>query len=182
MTVETATISAAAIPPKKREYSGISSPSQYPLQPSPAMSDQEEVSVKTPSSPPVSPSPISASDLHHAMASKTGPLRSSGFMITDILSGAASAGLPLPLGLQAPLASLHHHRVPSPHDTASSDAGSNDNDISDDGEDGKHEQHFLLLSLRFICDHGVCRASSLVCIKNIFCAGKIILVVSVNSF
>jgi len=54
-------------------------------------------------------------------------------MITDILSGAA--GLPLPLGLPpASLTSLH--RVPSPHDTASSDAGSyKDNDISDDGED-----------------------------------------------
>ena len=165
MTVETASISSAAIPPKKREYSGISSPSQYPLQPSPDMSDQEEVSVKTPSSPPVSPSPLSASDLHHAMASKTGPLRSSGFMITDILSGAANAGLPLPLGLQAPLASLHHHRVPSPHDTASSDAGSNDNDISDDGEDGK--QQLFYSSFRFIDDHGVCRASRLSASKTV---------------
>jgi len=138
MTVETATITAP-VPPKKREYS------EYPLSLStisPAMSETEasSVSVKAPSSPapsspPLSHAPsLSPSELH-AMASKTGPLRSSGFMITDILSGAAQ-GLPLPLGLPpASLASLH--RVPSPHDTASSDAGSyKDNDISDDGEDG----------------------------------------------
>ena len=124
MTVETSTVTSA-VPPKKREYC------DYPVQSSPSMSDNEESSVK----PPVSPAAMTTSDLHHAMVSKTGPLRSSGFMITDILSGAASAGLPLPLGLpQVSLASLHHqHRVPSPHN--SSDAGSNDNDISD--EEGK---------------------------------------------
>ena len=140
MTVETASITAP-VPPKKREYS------EYPLSLSsisPAMSETESssVSVKAPSSPAPSSPPqshapsLSPSELH-AMASKTGPLRSSGFMITDILSGAAQ-GLPLPLGLPpASLASLH--RVPSPHDTASSDAGSyKDNDISDDGEDGEY--------------------------------------------
>ena len=130
MTVETSTVTSA-VPPKKREYC------DYPVQSSPSMSDNEESSVKPPVSPvsPVSPAAMTTSDLHHAMVSKTGPLRSSGFMITDILSGAASAGLPLPLGLpQVSLASLHHqHRVPSPHN--SSDAGSNDNDISD--EEGK---------------------------------------------
>ena len=144
MTVETATITAP-VPPKKREYS------EYPLSLSsisPAMSETEasSMSVKAPmspapSSPPQSHAPLKVESLSpselHAMASKTGPLRSSGFMITDILSGAAQ-GLPLPLGLPpASLASLH--RVPSPHDTASSDAGSyKDNDISDDGEDGEY--------------------------------------------
>ena len=145
MTVETATITAP-VPPKKREYS------EYPLSlSSPAMSETEvsSVSVKAPSSPAPSSPPqshapsLSPSELH-AMASKTGPLRSSGFMITDILSGAAQ-GLPLPLGLPpASLASLH--RVPSPHDTASSDAGSyKDNDISDDGEDGEDGECTLFL-------------------------------------
>ena len=145
MTVETATITSA-VPPKKREYS------EYPfssISPSMSEEDSSSISVKAPASPPSSPpmtNPLShvshnpaaltPSELHHAIASKTGPLRSSGFMITDILSGAASAGLPLPLGLPpASLSSLH--RVPSPHDTTSSDAGSHDNDISDDGEDGK---------------------------------------------
>ena len=143
MTVETASITAP-VPPKKREYS------EYPVS-SPAMSDTESpaVSPGTVKTAPSSPAPDTSQDslspvssLHAAItASKTAPLRSSGFMITDILSGAASAGLPLPLGLQplqapASLASLH--RVPSPHDTASSDAGSyKDQDISDDGEDGK---------------------------------------------
>lgn len=57
-------------------------------------------------------------------------------MITDILSGAAAGGLPLPLGLHPPASLASLHRVPSPHDTASSDAGSyKDNDISDEGED-----------------------------------------------
>ena len=71
------------------------------------------------------------------MASKTGPLRSSGFMITDILSGAGAGLSPLSLLPQASLQS-QFQRIPSPHDSDSSDAGSNkDHDISDDGDDGK---------------------------------------------
>jgi len=69
------------------------------------------------------------------MASKTGPLRSSGFMITDILSGAGAGLSPLSLLPQASLQS-QFQRIPSPHDSDSSDAGSNkDHDISDDGDD-----------------------------------------------
>merc|ERR1711971_489315 len=70
----------------------------------------------------ISPPPLN-------LASKTGPIRSSGFMITDILKSSA-AGLPHGLTL-AP-------RVPSPHgeSTSFSDTGSyKENDISDDGED-----------------------------------------------
>ena len=146
MTVETANISSA-VPPKKREYS------EYPVSSSsPDMSELEmdrHTHTVNPSTP--SPTPdqthdqLSPSALH-ALAGKTAPLRSSGFMITDILSG-ASAGLPLPLGLPpSSLSSLSSlHRVHSPHDTASSDAGSyKENDISDDGEEGKPKLHCQL--------------------------------------
>ena len=138
MTVETANISAS-VPPKKREYS------EYPVSSSsPDMSELEmdsqtqTVTPTTPSPPPVhhdTHDHLSPAALHH-LAGKTAPLRSSGFMITDILSG-ASAGLPLPMGL-APQFPPSMHRVHSPHDTASSDAGSyKENDISDEGEEGK---------------------------------------------
>ena len=134
MTVETASISTA-IPPKKRDFS------EYPASCSPAMSEEETHRV-TPRTPSPSPSPrhqantLSPAELH-AMASKTGPLRSSGFMITDILSGAGAGLSPLSLLPQASLQS-QFQRIPSPHDSDSSDAGSNkDHDISDDGDDGK---------------------------------------------
>ena len=140
MTVETANISTA-IPPKKRDYS------EYPASCSPTMSEEDTLRV-TPRTPSPSPSPrhpanpLSPAELH-AMASKTGPLRSSGFMITDILSG-ANAGLS-PLSLLPP-ASLQSQfqRIPSPHDSDSSDTGSNNNhDISDDGEDGESQYSLL---------------------------------------
>ena len=58
-------------------------------------------------------------------------------MITDILSGAGAGLSPLSLLPQASLQS-QFQRIPSPHDSDSSDAGSNkDHDISDDGDDGK---------------------------------------------
>jgi len=134
MTVETANISSA-VPPKKREYP------EYPVSSSsPDMSELEmdrhthTVNPSTPSPTPDQTHGQLSPSAMHALAGKTAPLRSSGFMITDILSG-ASAGLPLPLGL-APQFPPSMHRVHSPHDTASSDAGSyKENDISDDGEE-----------------------------------------------
>ena len=141
MTVETASITAP-VPPKKREYP------EYPVS-SPAMSDTESPAVSpgavktAPSSPAPDPSQDSlspVSSLHAAItASKTAPLRSSGFMITDILSGASAGLSPLSLLPQASLQS-QFQRIPSPHDSDSSDTGSNNNhDISDEGEDGEFE-------------------------------------------
>jgi len=139
MTVETQTISTS-VPPKKREYS------EYPVSSSCQDMSELEMDRHTQTVTPTTPSPppdhhdthdhhdqLSPAALHH-LAGKTAPLRSSGFMITDILSG-ASAGLPLPMGL-APQFPPSMHRVHSPHDTASSDAGSyKENDISDEGEE-----------------------------------------------
>ena len=109
------------------------------------MSEEETLRVtpRTPS-PSASPRHHQASSLSpaelHAMASKTGPLRSSGFMITDILSGAGAGLSPLSLLPPASLQS-QFQRIPSPHDSDSSDAGSNkDHDISDECDDG--ESHF----------------------------------------
>ena len=134
MTVETANITTA-IPPKKRDYS------EYPASPSMSEEDTLRVSPRTPSpdpSPRHQTTPLSPAELH-AMASKTGPLRSSGFMITDILSGASAGLSPLSLLPQASLQS-QFQRIPSPHDSDSSDTGSNNNhDISDEGEDGEFE-------------------------------------------
>ena len=106
MTVETATISAALVPPKKREYS------EYP--------DNR------------SPEPTEMDDHAEDLSTKSEPIKSSGFMITDILSPPVAAQ---GLRLGAFASTQHMVRIPSPHDTASSDAGSyKDNDISDDGE------------------------------------------------
>merc|ERR1719361_450054 len=93
------------------------------------MEQQQQSSLQTvrqqQDSPPLSsPSPISHPALA-ALASKTAPMLSSGFMITDILSGAAQ-GLPLPMPL-VPMA-----RVPSPHSPARS---SEDDAASEDGEE-----------------------------------------------
>ena len=156
MTVETASISNT-VPPKKREYSEypISGPDMIKLE----MEEPEHSSNLT-RSPSPSPSEshsshhpqLSPSAMHHALAGKTtAPLRSSGFMITDILSGAASAGgLPIPMGL-APQFQAQMHRVHSPHDTASSDAGSyKENDISDDGEEGRPEVLIIIINTTYL--------------------------------
>jgi len=119
MTVETASISNN-VPPKKREYS------DYPCIKQENDHEENMISgslIPTPSSPPV--------------PTLSAPLRSSGFMITDILSGAAN-----PMAM--PMSSIPTYppilRVPSPHDTASSDAGSyKENDISDEGEEEEEE-------------------------------------------
>ena len=137
MTVETASISSAAVPPKKRDYSEYPGPAPSPPASSPAA--ELEPCSPSPASPASPPRPQLSPGELHALATKTAPLRSSGFMITDILSS-ASAGLPLPLGLPAAslssLSSLQRVGSHSPHD--SSDAGSyKDNDISDEGEEGK---------------------------------------------
>ena len=110
MTVETATVSSL-VPPKKRDFS------DYPNL-SPAMDVHQ--------SPPTPDN--SAEDLS-VISCKSEPIKS-GFMITDILSPPSSG-----LRLEQFAAAHHLGRVPSPHGTASSDAGSyKENDISDDGE------------------------------------------------
>lgn len=133
--METASISSAAVPPKKRDYSEYPGPAPSPPASSPAA--ELEPCSPSPASPASPPRPQLSPGELHALATKTAPLRSSGFMITDILSS-ASAGLPLPLGLPAAslssLSSLQRVGSHSPHD--SSDAGSyKDNDISDEGEE-----------------------------------------------
>ena len=127
MTVETATVVSTAVPPKKRDYNS-SGCCNGELN---IMEQQQQSSLQTvrqqQDSPPLSsPSPIPHPALA-ALASKTAPMRSSGFMITDILSGAAQ-GLPLPM----PLVPMQH-RVPSPHSPARS---SEDDAASEDGEGG----------------------------------------------
>ena len=123
MTVETATVVSTAVPPKKRDYNSCCTGEIMEQQ-----SNQGSLQAmrQDSSSPPLSsPSPIPHPALA-ALASKTAPMRSSGFMITDILSGAAQ-GLPLPMPL-VPMA-----RVPSPHSPARS---SEDDAASEDGEGG----------------------------------------------
>ena len=132
MTVETATVVSTAVPPKKRDYnsSGCCNGMENIMEQQQQQTKQQQTlqaSVRQQQdSPPLSsPSPISHPALA-ALASKTAPMRSSGFMITDILSGAAQ-GLPLPMPL-VPMA-----RVPSPHSPARS---SEDDAASEDGEGG----------------------------------------------
>ena len=130
MTVETATVVSTAVPPKKRDYnsSGCCNGMENIMEQQQQTKQQTlQASVRQQQdSPPLSsPSPISHPALA-ALASKTAPMRSSGFMITDILSGAAQ-GLPLPMPL-VPMA-----RVPSPHSPARS---SEDDAASEDGEGG----------------------------------------------
>jgi hypothetical protein len=150
MTVETASVSSSSllVPPKKRDFS------DYPLQVATASHDMDLTahaglhhhlrhSDGPPPSPPeqgegrhceLSPSAAStSSSSSSSMPCKSEPVKS-GFMITDILSPHHSHG-----GLRlSPLAAGHHHlvRLPSPHGTASSDAGSykENDDMSDDGE------------------------------------------------
>ena len=129
MTVETATVVSTAVPPKKRDYnsSGCCNGMENIMEQQQQTKQQTLQAVRQQQdSPPLSsPSPISHPALA-ALASKTAPMRSSGFMITDILSGAAQ-GLPLPMPL-VPMA-----RVPSPHSPARS---SEDDAASEDGEGG----------------------------------------------
>ena len=127
MTVETATVVSTAVPPKKRDYnsSGCCNGENIMEQKQQQSSLQGVVRQQQDSPPLSSPSPIPHPALA-ALASKTAPMRSSGFMITDILSGAAQ-GLPLPMPL-VPMA-----RVPSPHSPARS---SEDDAASEDGEGG----------------------------------------------
>ena len=131
MTVETATVVSTAVPPKKRDYNssgccnGENIMEQQQQQKQQQSSLQGVVRQQQDSPPLSSPSPIPHPALA-ALASKTAPMRSSGFMITDILSGAAQ-GLPLPMPL-VPMA-----RVPSPHSPARS---SEDDAASEDGEGG----------------------------------------------
>ena len=131
MTVETATVVSTAVPPKKRDYNssgccnGMENIMEQQQQQTKQQTLQASVRQQQDSPPLSSPSPISHPALA-ALASKTAPMRSSGFMITDILSGAAQ-GLPLPMPL-VPMA-----RVPSPHSPARS---SEDDAASEDGEGG----------------------------------------------
>ena len=128
MTVETATVVSAAVPPKKRDYnsSGCCNGMENIMEQQQQSSLQASVRQQQDSPPLSSPSPIISHPALAALASKTAPMRSSGFMITDILSGAAQ-GLPLPMPL-VPMA-----RVPSPHSPARS---SEDDAASEDGEGG----------------------------------------------
>ena len=127
MTVETATIVSTAVPPKKREYSCNGEVKMEVKMEQESKSSLQTVTRQDSSSPPLSsPSPIATHPALAALASKTAPMRSSGFMITDILSGAAQ-GLPLPMPL-VPMV-----RVPSPHSPARS---SEDDAASEDGEGG----------------------------------------------
>ena len=147
MTVETASVSSSScsslllVPPKKRDFS------DYPLQADMDLSAHSGLhhhlrhGGEGPPTPPehtgagrhgeLSPS-TSSSSSSSSMPCKSEPIKS-GFMITDILSPHSSGGLRL-----SPLAAAHHHlvRLPSPHGTASSDAGSykENDDMSDDGE------------------------------------------------
>ena len=130
MTVETATIVSTAVPPKKREYSCNGEVKMEVKMEQESKSSLQTVTRQDSSSPPLSsPSPIATHPALAALASKTAPMRSSGFMITDILSGAAQ-GLPLPMPL---VPGLQHSRVPSPHSPARS---SEDDAASEDGEGG----------------------------------------------
>ena len=128
MTVETATVVSTAVPPKKRDYnsSGCCNGELNIMEQQQQQSSLQTVRQQQDSPPLSSPSPILPHPALAALASKTAPMRSSGFMITDILSGAAQ-GLPLPMPL-VPMA-----RVPSPHSPARS---SEDDAASEDGEGG----------------------------------------------
>ena len=135
MTVETATVVSTAVPPKKRDYnsSGCCN-GELNIMEQPQQTKQEQHSPlqtvrQQQDSPPLSLSSPLPHPALAALASKTAPMRSSGFMITDILSGAAQ-GLPLPMPL---VPGLQHSRVPSPHSPARS---SEDDAASEDGEGG----------------------------------------------
>ena len=121
MTVETAAVpNSSLVPPKKRDFS------DYPSL-SPAAMEMHH-SLASSALPPTPDN--SAEDLSPGLGCKSEPIKS-GFMITDILSPPTSGGLRLEQFASA----AHLGRVPSPHGTTSSDAGSyKDNDISDDGE------------------------------------------------
>ena len=133
MTVETASVSSSScsslllVPPKKRDFS------DYPLQADMDLSAHSGLHhhLRHGGEGPPTPS-TSSSSSSSSMPCKSEPIKS-GFMITDILSPHSSGGLRL-----SPLAAAHHHlvRLPSPHGTASSDAGSykENDDMSDDGE------------------------------------------------
>jgi hypothetical protein len=151
MTVETASVSSSAssssllVPPKKRDFS------DYPLLSSSPDMDlaahhglhlrggDEHPTLAEPTgrlnnnnnNGDLSPS-TSTSSSSSSLPCKSEPIKS-GFMITDILSPHSSA-----LRLSPLAAAAHHHmvRLPSPHGTASSDAGSykDNDDMSDDGE------------------------------------------------
>ena len=129
MTVETATVVSTAVPPKKRDYnsSGCCNGEQNIMETKQEQHSPLQTVRQQQDSPPLS-SPLPHPALA-ALASKTAPMRSSGFMITDILSGAAQ-GLPLPMPL---VPGLQHSRVPSPHSPARS---SEDDAASEDGEGG----------------------------------------------
>ena len=133
MTVETATVVSTAVPPKKRDYNSsgcCNGELNIMEQPQQTKQEQQHSPLQTVRQQQDSPPLSLSSPLPHpalaALASKTAPMRSSGFMITDILSGAAQ-GLPLPMPL-VPMA-----RVPSPHSPARS---SEDDAASEDGEGG----------------------------------------------
>ena len=139
MTVETASSSSCSllVPPKKRDFS------DYPLLAASPDMDLAAAAHGLHRRPPTPPeqgdvgrqgdvSPSTSSSSSSSLPCKSEPIKS-GFMITDILSP-HSSGLRL-----SPLAAAHHHhmvRLPSPHGTASSDAGSykDNDDMSDDGE------------------------------------------------
>ena len=138
MTVETASISSALVPPKKRDFS------EYPIgvTSSPEMEEDHRLHHmhhNAPSSPPPTPDQSSPASSNASKSYKSEPLlKSSGFMITDILSPPQSS-MGIPPGLRIEQFAPAHHlaaRVPSPHgDRDSSDAGSyKENDLSDDGE------------------------------------------------
>lgn len=129
MTVETATIVSTAVPPKKREYSCNGEVKMEVKMEQESKSSLQTVTRQDSSSPPLSsPSPIATHPALAALASKTAPMRSSGFMITDILSGAAQGLHAMPM----PLVPSHlGGRVPSPGSPARS---SEDDAASEDGE------------------------------------------------
>ena len=149
MTVETASLPAALVPPKKRDFS------EYPaIASSPEMEDHHH---QAPTSPPPTPDARSRTSPVHQLPSSVGGgggqgykseplLKSSGFMITDILSPPASVAIPGGLRIEGFAAAHHLGRVPSPHaDRDSSDNGSyKENDLSDDGEGNSF---FLILIL-----------------------------------
>ena len=165
MTVETASISPALVPPKKRDFSA-----DYPaLTSSPDMEDDRSRLLahhnshhSAPSSPPPTPDQSSSPPSHHSHhqqptnSYKSEPmLKSSGFSIADILS---PPSVSIPPGLRIEQFAAAHHlaaaaaaRVPSPHGDrdSSDDAGSyKDNDLSDDGEGNIN--FYLLYCIKFI--------------------------------
>ncbi len=145
MTVETASASSCSllVPPKKRDFS------DYPLLAASPDMDLAAAAAhglhrRSPPTPPEQGggsrqgdlSPSTSSSSSSSLPCKSEPIKS-GFMITDILSP-HSSGLRLSPLAAAAAAHHHHHmvRLPSPHGTTSSDAGSykDNDDMSDDGE------------------------------------------------